>query len=304
VTEQAGHVETLRAHLTYEIYRAFGLVSAEWSHGLLDRLFAVPTQRLAHMGARFDHAVNHLGFAEAAYRALPHLVSSYRAYGVENVPAKGPLIVAANHPGTYDLLLIPASLGRDDIKIITGNIRFLRELPFTREHLIFLTPDVDVRVGVLRTAIRHLRSGGTLLIFPSGGIDPDPEVLPGSQEALRQWSPSVELILRRVPEAQVLVAIVSGVVASRYVHSPLTRLRKKAIDRRRIAELIQVAQQVIFDRRFTLVPRVSYAEPVTLADLRQAAGSSRATAALIDRAQRLLAQHVAAGASQAVPSGQ
>jgi hypothetical protein len=302
MTDQIGHVETLRAHLTYEIYRAFGLASAEWSHRLLDRLFAVPTQRLAHMGARFDHAVNHLGFAEAAYRALPHLISSYRAFGVEHVPAKGPLLVAANHPGAYDMLLIPASLGRDDIKIITGNIRFLRELPFTREHLIFLTPDVDVRVSVLRAAIRHLRSGGTLLIFPSGGIDPDPDVLPGSQEALQQWSPSVELILRRVPETQILVAMVSGVLASRYAKSPLTRLRKKAIDRRRIAELVQVAQQVIFDRRFTLVPKVSYAEPVTLADLRQTAGCSGATEALIDRAQRLLAQHVATGSPQAVPT--
>ena len=303
MTDEIGHVETLRAHLTYEIYRAFGLVSARWSHRLLDQLFAVPTQRLAHMGARFDHAVNHLGFAEASYRALPHLINSYRAFGVEHVPTEGPLLVVANHPGAYDLLLIPASLGRDDIKIITGNIRFLRELPFTREHLIFLTPDVDVRVGVLRAAIRHLRSGGTLLIFPSGGIDPDPEVLPGSHEALRQWSPSAELILRRVPETQILVTIVSGVLASRYANSPLTRLRKKAIDRRRIAELIQVAQQVIFDRRFALVPKVSYAEPVTLADLRQAAGPSGATGALIDRAQRLLAQHIAAGSPQAVPTG-
>jgi hypothetical protein len=134
-----------------------------------------------------------------------------------------------------------------------------------------------------------------LLLFPSGHIDPDPEVLPGSQDALREWSPSVELMLRRVPEAGVLITIVSGVLASTCVRNPLTRLWKRATVRQGVAEGVQILQQILFDRQFALFPRVSFAEPMTFEDLRRAAGFSEAMETLIERAQGLLAQHTARG---------
>ncbi len=294
---QLARIEALRRHLSDEICRAIGLSEDGWYYGPIDRLFRIPTRRFAELGERFDEWASSWGFVEAANRVLPRFASSFEAYGVEHIPSEGPLLVTANHPGTCDALLIAASVGRDDLKIVSGNIGFLRELPVVKDHLLFLTRDTHQRMGILRTAIRHLRDGGMVLIFPSGHIDPDPAVLPGGHEALSDWSPSVELMLRRAPEARVLVAIVSGVLAAACVRSPLTRVRKKARDRQRVAEFIQIIEQLVFNREFPLLPKVSFAEPVTLTDLREVAGFSGAVEALVARARAQMARHTALGAA-------
>ena len=286
-------IEALRERITRDIHSALGLGDARWSYRPLELLLRVPMHRFAQLGARFDEWVERLGFAEAARQVLPVFVIGFGTSGAEHVPAEGPLLITANHPGAYDSLLIAACAGRNDLKIVAGDIGFLRGLPATKEHVVFRTQDLHVRVGALRSAIRHLESGGALLIFPSGRIDPDPEVLPGGKDALREWSPSIELMLRRVPEAQVLVTIVSGVLASTCARSPLTRIWKKATMRQGVAEGFQIIQQLLFDRQFSLVPRVSFAEPVTFEDLCQAAGFSEAMEMLIERAQGLLARHIA-----------
>jgi hypothetical protein len=294
---QAAIIEALRDRITRDIHAALGLANARWSYRPLELLLRAPLHRFAHLVARFDEWVDHLGFAEAARQALPWFIGDYGTCGVEHVPAEGPLLITANHPGAYDSLLIAASAGRDDLKVVAGDIGFLQGLPAIKEHVVFRTQDLHVRVGALRAAIRHLEAGGALLIFPSGRIDPDPEVLPGGQDALREWSPSVELMLRRVPEAQVLVTIVSGVLASACVRNPLTRLWKSATVRQGVAEGFQIIQQILFDRQFALFPRVSFAEPVTFEDLRGAAGFSEAMETLIERAQGLLAHHTASDLS-------
>ena len=290
---QAAHIEALRQHLSVEICKAVGLAGVRWSHRPLDWLFRVPTHRFALVGARFDNWVSHLGFAEAARRILPTFVKDFQAYGTNLVPHEGPLLVTSNHPGACDALIIAACVGRDDFKVVTGNIPFLRDLPSAGDHMLMATTDTHQRMGVLRSGIRHLSEGGSLLLFPSGHIDPDPEVLPGGRDALREWSPSVELILRRVPEAQVLVTVVSGVLARACAYNPLTRVRKHPRDRQRVAEFIQIVQQMVLERSFALVPSISFAEPLTLADLREAVGLSGALDALILRAQGLLARHTA-----------
>jgi hypothetical protein len=257
----------------------------------------VPTERFAHVGARFDHWVRHLGFAEAARRLLPTFYTGYQAFGREHIPQSGPLLVTSNHPGVADGLVIAASVGRDDLKVVAGDIPFLMSLPSVREHFLFATRDTHQRMAILRSAIRHLRTGGSLLIFPSGHIDPDPAVLPGAREALDEWSPSVELMLRRAPDARVLVTIVSGVLARACTRSPVTWARKLPRDRQRIAEFIQVIQQMVFERSFSLVPDVSFAEPVTLEDLQDAGGLSGAMDALVSHAQRLFTRHTAQSAA-------
>lgn len=290
---KAAHIEALRAHLSDEIVKAVGLGGVNWSRKPVDWMFRVPTRRFAQVGARFDYWVRNLGFAEAARRILPTFAAGYRVHGAEHIPADGPLLVTSNHPGAYDALVIAASVGRNDIKIVTANIPFLENLPSASRHMLFASLDTHQRMGVLRSAIRHLRAGGSLLIFPSGHIDPDPAIHPGGADALRDWSPSVELMLRRVPDAQVLVTIVSGVLARACTHNPLTRIRKRPRDRQRIAEFIQVIQQMVLERSYKLVPDISFAEPVTLTDLRHAVGLPGAMDALVDNAQRLLARHTA-----------
>jgi hypothetical protein len=289
MAHQTTSVETLSGYISEEVVKALGL-SSEWSRRLLKPLYGTAARRFAVHGARFDELVARSGLADAARRFLPKMVNGYEAYGAESIPLEGPLLITSNHPGTYDTLVIAANLARDDIKIVSSDIPFIRGLPATKEYMIFTTRDTHDRMVVLRSAIRHLQTGGTVLIFPSGNIDPDPEILPGAHDHLEAWSPSVELMLRRVPQTQVLVTIVSGVLARACVRSPLTRLRKTARDRQRVAEFIQVIQQMLVGSKFSLVPKVSFAEPATITDLR--ARSSRAIEALIDRAHHLLADHV------------
>ena len=291
-------IEALRDRITRDIHAALGLADAKWSYRPLKMLLRAPLRRFAELGAHFDEWVEHLGFTEAARQVLPVFIRDYGTCGAEHVPAEGPLLITANHPGAYDSLLIAASAGRDDLKIVAGDIGFLRGLPAIREHVVFRTQDLHQRVEALRSAIRHLESGGALLIFPSGRLDPDPEVLPGGQDALREWSPSIELMLRRVPEAQVLVTIVSGVLASPCVRNPLTHLWKRATVRQGVAEGLQIVQQILFDRQFALFPRVSFAEPVTFGELHGATGLPGAMETLIERAQRLLAHHTASDLSR------
>jgi hypothetical protein len=295
--DQAATVEALRDRITRDIHTALGLSDAKWSYRPLKLILRAPLHRFAQLGTLFDKWVDQLGFAEAARQALSEYVGNYSTCGVEHVPAQGPLLITANHPGAFDSLLIAASAGRDDLKILVGDIGFLRGLPSIKKHVVFRTQDLHARVGALRSAIRHLEAGGALLIFPSGRLEPDPEVLPGGQDALCEWSPSVELMLRRVPEAQVLVTIVSGVLAAACVRNPLPRLWKKATLRLGVAEGLQIIQQILFDRQFALSPRVSFAEPVTFEQLHREIGLPGATEALIERAQSLLAHHTVSGPS-------
>jgi hypothetical protein len=291
MNEYAEQIKALRGHLSRDIHNNLWASPKGWVYPPLSLLLRLPLRRFAVLAAHFDDWVRHSGFVEAARLALPRFISDYSAQGLEQIPREGPLLITSNHPGAYDALLIAVCVGRNDLKIMANDIGFLRGLPFTREHILFRAHAAHARVNALRSAIRHLRSGGTLLIFPSGHIDPDPEILPGGQQALRDWSPSVELMMRYAPQTRVLVTIVSGVLVAGCVRSPLTRIRRQESTRQGIAEGLQIIQQVLFNRRFSLFPRLSFDEPVTLADLHGLSGMSDTMEALIHRAQSLLTTH-------------
>ena len=130
------------------------------------------------------------------------------------------------------------------------------------------------------------------MLFPTGILDPDPAVLPGADEALGQWSRSVEIFLRAVPETRVLVTIVSGVLAPECLRNPLTKLRRTFWHQQRIAEYIQVSQMIFSGRKLNLTPKVSFAEPLTLEELREEGGSEGITELIVERARQLMAVHI------------
>ncbi len=284
------NVEDLRRFITSEIFKALG-ISGGWAQRLLGPLFHPPTQRFAQLAAAFDERVAQHGFCEAARWVLPHFARAVVARGSEHIPTEGPLLIAANHPGTCDSLAIAAQVPRNGLKIVATSVPFIRSLPATANHLIYCAQqDVHERMAVVRAAIRHLREGGALLIFPSGQIDPDPAVLPGAVQRLESWSPSLAVMLRCVPQAQVLVTIVSGVLASEWLRSPITRLRRELGDRQRVAEFFQVMQQMLFPRELLVEPAISFAQPVTSAEL---GGGPDVMERLVERARALLETHSA-----------
>ncbi|HMB77594.1 MAG TPA: lysophospholipid acyltransferase family protein [Kiloniellaceae bacterium] len=92
------------------------------------------------------------------------------------IPKSGPLVVVANHPfGVIDGLVLChlVSRIRPDIKVMAHEV--LLRAPEIREFIlpISFTGSRAARVGNIescRRAIAHVKSGGPLVIFPSGGI--------------------------------------------------------------------------------------------------------------------------------------
>ncbi|MEJ2486695.1 MAG: 1-acyl-sn-glycerol-3-phosphate acyltransferase [Anaerolineales bacterium] len=292
---QPANVSTLTKEITIEILNAFSLPKGEFWQNTVGSIFGKPARRFSEIFAKFDQDIAAYGITEAAKRLLPYFVESSRAIGIENVPKEGPLVIASNHPGVVDGVSIIANLHRKDIKVIVGGMPFLQKLPVARNFTIHTVKNNDaIRANVVRSAIRHLKEGGTLLIFPSGQIDPDPAVLPGAREALENWSKSIAIMLRHVPETQFLNAITSGVLHEKFTHTPLTFLKKDGVGKRRIMEMIQVMRQMVFREKLGLVPLVTFDRSFTLHDLgiEGRKDAERIWKEIVQRAKILLDTHV------------
>jgi len=219
-------------------------------------------------------------------------VGEVRADGNDGIPADGPLIIASNHPGTYDALSLISQLPRGDVKLVVSGIPFFRNLPNASRHFIFATLDTNIRAEAIRQSIRHLRAGGTLLIFPSGRIDPDPAVYPDAMQNLSRWSRSVELFLNRVSGARLVLAITSGVVSRAFIHHPFARLFSNDHERRRVVEFMQVIRQMTARQPLSLDPRISFARPLESAEITSASGELNHERVL-NTARGLLNHHLA-----------
>ena len=144
----------------------------------------------------------------------------------------------------------------------------------------------------IRAGIRHLQSGGVLLLLGTGFIDPEPEIYPDACKELENWSPSIELFLRKVPETQLLITIVSGMLARGWCHHPITWLGRAGWQKRLLAEFGQMAQKILFPASLHLAPHISFAPPVRLTELQEESSSGRVLQAAISRAKTLMAQHM------------
>lgn len=92
-----------------------------------------------------------------------------RAVGLENIPLRGPLLLASNHASFVDPPLIGSHLPRPlyymakeelfQIPIFGWIIRQVNAFPIRRR---------EGDVGALRTAQRVLSAGGALIVFPEG----------------------------------------------------------------------------------------------------------------------------------------
>lgn len=93
----------------------------------------------------------------------------FRVRGVENLPAQGPFIIAANHPSYFDPVLLSLASNRFirffalqeviDVPVIGWIAREFGALP--------VTPETGSEETVQK-AVRILRRGGILGIFPEG----------------------------------------------------------------------------------------------------------------------------------------
>jgi hypothetical protein len=290
--EKLTDVDALTRYITDEVFRIFKQSPDSWIRKTLGPALYLPAHRFATVSANFDADILEFGFREATIRLISRFIRGFEARNTENIPREGPLLITSNHPGTIDSLVIAASVPRPDLKIVATGIPLVENLKNAADHLIY-TPRMGMheRMQVVRSAIYHLQNGGALLIFPSGRIDPDPELSPQDAADFGRWSNSVALMLKRVPQTQVLVTIVSGVLSAKWRWNPLVRLMGDDFKQRSVAEVLQVIESIIIPRLTKLEPRLSFSDPLTTDELAQV--DQDLLKGMVNRARCLLDDHLA-----------
>ncbi len=263
-------IAVLSESLVDELVGAVGLPKTAFWHNLVWTFTHKITSRLASLGVTFDRIIADRGLPEGSRWALTHFCHPITARGSENIPATGPLLIVSNHPGTYDALVIFSRFIRRDIHWIGSEIPFLEKLPNLHGHIYFTSRSNAMnRMAVTRAAIRHLRSGGTLLYFGAGHREPDPAVYPDAGKMMDNWLPGIDFFIKHVPGVRLLPTVVSGVVSAKWSRHPITLLRRKQIDKQRLSEFGQVITQLLAPGRLMLSPFISFGGALTASELQE-----------------------------------
>lgn len=286
-------VDILSESLTDELVAVVGLPKTPVFHWLFRKLFCRFTDKLAIIGGPYNRIVREEGLPEASSWLLKKFCRTPQSRGLENIPHEGPLFVISNHPGAYDGLVLFSLLGRQDIKWISSIIPFLDLLPDVRRHILFADrKDPNQKMVVLRNIAAHLKNGKTIVYFGSGHRDPDPAVYTGTEETIENWIPIVEPLFRVVPGLRVMPVIMSGMVSEKWANHRITRLRRKQIDRHRLAEFGQVITQLMEPGKFYITPAISFGKSYTESELMAVNPSGTHQANIIKVATSLCKEHL------------
>ena len=178
--------------------------------GTLDRILHL--RKLDDFYARVAGANFDIPFVD---RILKELDLQYELGDKDSmqIPRTGPLVVISNHPlGMVDGILLGSIFRtiRPDFKMLANNA--LNTVPELRDTLIHVDPYGGATAAKSNTrpvkeAIRWLRNGGSLGIFPAGEVAHFN--LAKRQVTDPQWNPSVARIIRKT-RAQVLAVFIDG----------------------------------------------------------------------------------------------
>lgn len=271
-----------------EIYKALGVSTQSWFRRFLDPILSIPINRFADICVGLDQRIQSDGFTSAAKWTLPFFIEQVSFTGEQLIPQQGPLLVISNHPGGVDSVCITAGLNRDDLRIVAYEVPFYRTLPNVSDHFIYATDNKLERMSALRKSIRHLQSGGALLLFASATIDPDPAVSESAEKELEGWSLSIPIILRKVPDVRFVLCIAGGLIAPRYIDHPITKLRQEPLDKRRLAEFLQILNQILFKKTFHLRPLIYFSNPYLPDQLNTSDSDESILSNVIDRARKMV----------------
>ena len=265
-----------------DLLASLGLSRVRRGRRLLERLCRPPARRLARQILTYDSLVASAGLQVGGAWALGQYVPNVMVEGQHLLPRAGPLLIVSNHPGLYDTIALFAAIPRCDLRIVAAERPFLRALAHTSRYLITVTEAATERIGVIRAAARHLRSGGALLTFPAGRIEPDPAVLPGAIAALDDWSESIATFARLVTDLTVVPVVVSGVLSSAALRHPLAYLRG-----RQHHQLLAATLQVVFPSLQRGTVRVAFGRPVAAGALGERFGAEL-SASIVAECRRLI----------------
>jgi len=228
-----------------DLVSSFGWQVRSMAARLVRKLFLGPARTLARHMVGFDGEVGSLGLAEASRRLGRSYVQDVRLCGLDRLPS-GPILALSNHPGMTDTLSLFVALNRPDLKIIALQRPFLQALSNISPRLFYVLDDPAARMGLVRKVSTHLRSGGAVLTFPAGRIEPDPAVYPGALESLQTWTDSVGAFVRMAPETAVVPVLVRGVVWDVAARHPLLVIKRTREEKERLASALQLLAMIMF----------------------------------------------------------
>ncbi len=269
-----------------DLVAAFGWQSHPRLSAALRSVFRNMAARFATHMLDFDAQVGENGLTAAAFHTIRRYVRSLRVYGAENLPAEGPALFLANHPGMADTLALFCAIRRPDLYIIAANRPFLQSLPNTSRLLYYVSDHPSERMRAVRQTAAHLKNGGAVLTFPAGQIEPDADVYDGAEAALTGWSDSAAVFVRFAPETRIIPTLVRGVLWDSAVKHPLVYLKRNRFEREKLGAAFQLLAHILFNARPVDVS-VQFGAPITAAGV-GSSDSAALHAAVIEEMRVLL----------------
>ncbi len=280
-------LETLTRINLDDLVSSFGWQNYPLFARALRRIFNRPARMFAEQMAGFDKSVGESSLAAASRRIMQtKYVRDVRTHGREHLPASGPVLFLSNHPGMADTISLFAAIDRADLRIIALHRPFLESLAHTTKQLFFIDDDPAKRMNAVRQVASHLKEGGSVLTFPAGEIEPDPDVYDGALDSLNNWTDSAGVFMRFAPDTKIVPVLVSGVIWDRTARHLLARLKHARMEREKLAAALQLLAMVARNERPTTV-HVHFAKPIT----REEIGSTETQAihqAVIQRMKKLI----------------
>ncbi len=179
------------------------------------------TMGLRDIGSVYDRAVGFYHQHPDGPSSLAWFDSTLKARGAAyeadlppdfEIPKTGPLIIVANHPfGILDPCVLAhfVATHRPDLKVMANSL--LDEVTEMRPWIIAVDPfggsgSTRRNLGPMKQALKHLRAGGALSVFPSGEVA---HWRPGRGVEESPWSTHIGSLVRRT-QATVLPVYFPG----------------------------------------------------------------------------------------------
>ncbi|KAB2543432.1 acyltransferase [Salipiger aestuarii] len=174
-------------------WKANTIRAMEWATGKIPLIRLV--RRVERDGVRngqafWPHALHHM--------RIPLLTPEEQ---IRRIPAKGPVVVVANHPhGLVDGMILADLIGRirTDYKILTRALltgvkeieEFMIPVPFPHE-----AGAREQSLAMRANAMDHLRKGGVIALFPSGVVAASRTIFGPAVEGT--WNPFTAKMIQR-----------------------------------------------------------------------------------------------------------
>ena len=195
---------------------------------------------LTRLGLKMDDKIARDGDLKGACEWLVDIAAkSIQIHGANSVPINGPLLFVGNHAGLGDAHALLMASPRRDTLVLAHDFGILPGLQQFRRYVIVV--DQERPLTSTRESLRHLRTGGSVLLYPRGEIEADPGLYPDAALAsLDLWSRSIELFARHVPGLAVVPVAVGGVISRSALRNPIVRRYRDEDKRHFLAATFQM----------------------------------------------------------------